>query len=92
MEQYFEVGEDVILESKLNPHLNGECVVTEVSTKPSTCASTGERFECRPHYKLTVDNPLASWWSQSALRKKHEGGDSFESLMASLNKEKTNEH
>ena len=91
MEQYFEAGEEIILDSPNNPHLNGDCVVVEVSTRRSFSASEGKYYNGRPHYKLTIQHPTAAWWSQSSLRKKHKPGDSFESLMTSLNKEKVSE-
>ena len=82
---YFKVGEEVILESKYAPHLNGECTVLEViKSVRSFNVDTGERKTGNILYKLTIETPNGCHWSQSALRKKHEGGEDFKSLMNNL--------
>ena len=96
--QYFQVGEEVILQSKDFPHLNGEYVVDGYY-------ETGDRVENPVGYNYvwvggstyTLHNSYKNneslsgdvikcyiHWEQSALRKKHQGGESFESLMSSI--------
>ncbi len=92
----FAVGEEVILESKDQPWLNGEYVVHEIvfGRKPSMCRLFGQLIIYKNNddfgYKLSLvvrcprDPRIEMLWCESALRKKHQPGQSFQSLMAEL--------
>ena len=97
--QYFQVGEEVILQSKKYPELNGEYVVEGYYKKGDIVENpvgAGYRWVnddptytlhgC--HEKKVFTNGMAvkayMHWAQSALRKKHQGGESFESLISSI--------
>ena len=81
---YFQVGEEVILYSKMSPELNGEYTV--ISAKQTTGDMGGVKVDA-PYwaYRLTESDNL---WAQVALRKKHTPGDDFQSLIHSLNNDK----
>ena len=97
--QYFQVGEEVILQSKNRPELNGEYVVAGFY-KPLQLVENpfGENYKAHNSgcsytlEGLCQDTLLANGatteayihWDESALRKKHQGGESFESLMSSM--------
>lgn len=77
----FSVGEQVILQSKGCPELNGDCVVLEVDTNFD---------DGIPGYRLTIpctkdDEGFDILWCQTALRKKHDGSEfTFDQLMSTL--------
>lgn len=98
MNQYFDVAEIVILKSISLPEFNGEYVIAGVVTpinntfydahndanvRYENISSIGYILEdCKS--KTPSGNPRS--WCQSALRKKHPKGESFEEMMAGLNK------
>lgn len=85
----FEVGEEVILQSKVRPELNGEATVLGVYTdtllakkrlnelNPPDVNFIGELTGAR--YELTITNirstGVIAFWAESALRKKHKPSD-----------------
>lgn len=91
----FEVGEEVILQSKTFPEYNGEYVVNGVieGDQTVTCRLTNYRIYSRgrsyrftvPHIHKSFDNGTEVLWSESALRKKHKPSElSFQELVSSL--------
>ena len=96
----FIVGEEVILQSKDRPQLNGEYSVDAVSTadKITICRQTGEYYDFIDEDKDSVgymlypiildDEGFEIVWNESALRKKHKPSDqSLEELIKGLNQE-----
>lgn len=85
MRQVFQVGEEVILQSLTYPELNGECVVLSVVENDDNLAwKDGKLVDVGTHYmyKTSVGS---NYWSEIALRKKHEpSDDSFSQLMDKL--------
>lgn len=96
MRPLFEEGEHVILCSKDRPELNGDAVVLEVeSLEDKVKRHTGAYPELHwvggdpgYSYKLTIPNDLIEEypklekrWSESALRKKHEPGEDYDTIM-----------
>ena len=80
----FEIGEEVILQSKNHPECNGEAVV--ISYMPSSGGV--DRYGVKQvvggfAYKLTIDSPLPNkLWHELAIKKKHKPSEmSFEELM-----------
>jgi len=72
----FSVGEAVILQSKSYPELNGECVVIYVDVERRVNDGT---FQIG--YKTTIPTPDSVCWAESALRKKQEPGDDYDTIM-----------
>ena len=97
MSQYFQVGEEVILCSSSLPELNCETVVKRVvGSNETVCIRddgvTVKTFETDgPMYILECDDAdrinRGALWKESALRKKHQPGEDFKSLMSELTKE-----
>jgi len=101
MNQYFKVGEEVELVSKECPELNGDCVISHVIVRDNDatfkCPVTGELFSVTHtmvsanaacyylHGLMGHDEERPNLWAQSALRKKHQKGESFDTLMEKLN-------
>lgn len=79
---YFKVGEEVILVSLENPELNGECTIESILRGNFVSDSDGIRMNAYS-YVTTIPGTKGSW-SERALRKKHEGGEDFKSLMNNL--------
>lgn len=76
----FSVGEEVVLQSKAYPELNGECIVHFATAGIRT--DTGEPSWV---YSLSIENPYGVLWAECALRKKHKPSKhSFDSLVAEL--------
>lgn len=98
----FAVGEEVILVSRDNPSLNGEYVVAAIVKNGDTykCRISGEvvvaRCESRDVTGYFLDDPIESTTQpgyesairERLLRKKHQPGQSFQSLMTDLNNAK----
>lgn len=93
----FEIGEEVILQSKTFPEYNAEYVVEEVIEKdqPVRCRLTGDRIYSSDGYSYRFSIPLLHkhytdgtecLMDESALRKKHKPSElSFQELVSSLN-------
>ena len=95
----FDVGEVVVLQSKESPELNGEYTVKSVLFHNDTyiCRLTEKiliHIEEMGYIleELVIEtlngagNMVEQAWSESALRKKHQGcGDSFQSMLSKLN-------
>jgi hypothetical protein len=89
---YFKLGEECILQSKMHPELNGDCIVTEVigcrralvyrpNKKPVSELSCG--------YFTTIKSRDGFCWDESALRKKHKPSTkSLSTMIEELNKVK----
>jgi len=89
---YFEVGEEVILQSNMFPNLNGNAFVLK-KIKPKaiyTCLHCGKTNGLKDigmsgyMLNIPVSNDCCTAWGESALRKKHKPGESFEFLMQSI--------
>ena len=98
---YFKIGEEVILQSKDLPHLNGEYVVEEVlldgdvvySSPNNTVTNRGITYTLFKDIRVKVlsDGECRRGWAQSALRKKHPpSDDSFEEMMSKLKEGRQN--
>jgi hypothetical protein len=89
---YFKVGEECILQSKGNPELNGDCIVTRVlDDEPRKIhLYNGEtRIEGGCAYFTTIKNIEGYAWAESALRKKHKPStESLTTMIEELNKVK----
>lgn len=97
---YFSVGEEVILQSKDSPELNGEYVVEAVFGEGDTCSRTAGRrwinkngygyfLEGECHMAPDSECPRVVW-RESALRKKHKPStDSFTEMMSNINEKVT---
>ena len=85
--QHFRLGEEVSLVSTTHPELNGDTFVTGVRFGPTTVDLNGVKGEVgdRYSYELGIENPNGARWAQSALRKKLQGGDDFQSLIHKMN-------
>ena len=81
---YFEIGEEIILQTNLYPELNGEHTITDYSFELFDDESGGTGL--RHGYELSCGD----WFDQSCLRKKHKGSEdneSFSQLITNLNKQ-----
>ncbi|MEE8289743.1 MAG: hypothetical protein V3R25_10065 [Nitrosomonadaceae bacterium] len=95
--QYFSVGEVVILESVELPAFNGEHEVKSFSQNGDIItAECGMEWRCAASnsyflsgVEFSDSGPIP--WHPSALRKKHQGGEDFQSLMTELTKDKVAE-
>lgn len=89
MDQYFEVGEDVILVSEMCSEKNGEATVLGVVTGwEASCVHCGQELS-RDYsdiaYWLSITSlDCCNPWSQKALRKKYRGSGDFEALMEDI--------
>ena len=95
MNPYFSVGEEVILQSKDEPQLNGEYVVEAVFDEGETASTSpgktwvnvngyGYFLEGEYHTHPDSDCPRVLW-TESALRKKHKPStDSFTEMMSNI--------
>jgi len=96
MNQYFEIGEEVVLVSEMDSSLNGEYVITDIDPphdKDYMCPYTGTFMEPTRSYGYKLDELIfvskitgdsICWFDQSALRKKHKPSDeSFGEIMNS---------
>jgi len=91
-EPYFEVGEEVILESKSAPEWNGEHVIEHVLpngtwVNPSECTHVHitEGFGYKLMGVESSEKRVTGYFVQSALRKKHKpSGKSFQELITNL--------
>ena len=89
---YFKVGEECILQSRCQPQLNGDCVITDVhgpvllrTMHPDGTWITGVGFG----YTTTIKNPNGNKWNEVALRKKHKPStESLSTMIEELNKVK----
>jgi hypothetical protein len=97
---YFKIGEEVILQSKNLPNLNGEYVVEEVfldgdvvySSPKHRITSGGIAYTLFKDIRMEVlsDGEYRRGWAQSALRKKHPpSDDNFEEMMSKLKEGET---
>ena len=94
--QYFQVGEEVILQAPSLPDLNGEYTVSRVVVEGDSLAVDGSKSVvaikgCGYTYmldgiktKFINGIEVYHYFKQSSLRKKHQGGESFEPLMSSI--------
>ena len=80
MRPLFDVGEEVILVSKLDPNLSGPAVVIEVMKATWCHQNCMSKFA----YMLNIEAELYHGWCQCSLRKKPEPGGDFESFMDEL--------
>ena len=94
----FQVGEEVILQSKTHPQFNGEYVVEEIFKTGDTgiCRVTGQHFIVDSSKYTTfshhLDKPLvltggnmeANVWESELKKKPKPSEDSFEELMTNL--------
>lgn len=81
----FEVGEEVILQSKSFPQYNGETTVVSVEYRSGLCVTTGKLLSPNYLYTLGVKSVEVDVWDESALRKKHPPSEhSFTELMEKL--------
>ena len=84
----FEIGENVILQSRSFPEYNGEEIIIDIRRSNDNKALTlnGIIDTGTPWgYKLNIQHPLCGWWSEVALRKKHKPSeDSYESMINKL--------
>ena len=94
--QYFIVGEEVILASKDRPDLNGEYVITMMPNRGDIILDeSGHEWRVATDAGIFLEGlegargPIP--WCQSALRKKHQGGDDFQSLIHKMNNDKAEE-
>jgi hypothetical protein len=89
---YFKVGEEVILQSALHPHLNGDCVVLKVGEKKDrkiNLVGGGQEIRHDYAYTTTIKTPNGNTWAESALRKKHKPStESLSTMIEELNKVK----
>jgi hypothetical protein len=86
MRNKFNVGEEILLQSKDFPECNGDYTIVEIVN----------HHEYGWIYKLDIHFVKPGWsdyWKESALRKKHTPGElSFEDLMFSLSSPKVLTH
>jgi hypothetical protein len=83
----FSVGEEVILISTLNPHLNGHYTILDRDFVHLTTLQDGSVIKDTYRYKIGVVGSTGSgWWVESSLRKKHKPSEfkDFTSLMDNL--------
>lgn len=92
MKQYFEVGEEVILQSKEKPELNGEYTIVDITDGKDRIDPTGVMVKGSRSYTLGYllegltesddDGSIMHLvWAQSALKKKHQRGESHNTFM-----------
>ena len=89
---YFKLGEECILQSKMYPELNGDCIVTEFTGCRKALIYRPNKkpvsvFTCG--YLTTIKSPDGFYWDESALRKKHKPStESLSTMIEELNKVK----
>lgn len=95
-EPYFKVGEEIILQSKEKPNLNGEYVIKKVTRGGDSykCRLTGkmvfcpwgiEEFGYLLEEVMTADRDFENCWHPSALRKKYKPAEeSFKELLNNI--------
>jgi len=76
MKALFEVGEEVIIESKEAPQLNGDAVVT-FAGKGKWINRYGECVYEGYTYETTTKSPDDSLWRETALKKKYKPADEY---------------
>lgn len=83
----FEVGEEVILQSKAYPEYNGEAVVISYKVSTGGIDRDGvKHVDGGFSYRLTIDSPVPNrMWHELAIKKKHKPSEmSFDGLMSFL--------
>ena len=85
----YNVDEEVVLQSKSHPELNGDCIVTDVLVKKNWIHRLGngetEIVRCCG-YHTTIKSPTGAPWAEAALRKKHKPSTkSLSSIIEELN-------
>jgi hypothetical protein len=87
---YFKVGEECILQSKCQPQLNGDCVITAVHgpvLRRSMYPDGTSIIKVGFGYTTTIKNPNNLEWAEEALRKKHKPStESLSTMIEQLNK------
>lgn len=94
-EPKFKVGEEVVLQSRQTPHLNGDAIVIAgplLANEANSCPHCGKNYkgcigEGFGYYLSTqIDNDCCVQFCESALRKKHRPSDkSFNELIKEIN-------
>ena len=86
MRPLFSVGEEAILQSVCYPEFNGKCVVLDIKGpgRHNILTADGSKTIEAFLYRTTIKRPGDDCWSEVALKKKHEPGESFKSIMSSL--------
>ncbi len=86
---YFQVGEEVTLQSKHFPQVNGDYIIEDLDWMENHISSaTGEKLPSMFVYRLI--NCDGQYWAESALKKKYPpSSKGFSELMSSI---KQNEH
>lgn len=84
----FKVGEEVILQSRSYPELNGETVI--LSVHGAKCGMNRDGVivvEGGFSYLLTIESPIeCKRWHELAVKKKHKPSEfDFQSLITNLN-------
>jgi hypothetical protein len=88
---YFKVGEEVILQSKCNPELNGDCVVLNAFLTFGRHHFPDVVTQARAGYGYftTIECPDGMAWDETSLRKKHKPStESLSTMIEELNKVK----
>ena len=89
---YFKVGEECILQSVMQPELNGDCIVLRVlGDTPRITHFKGKASEITSGfaYITSIENPRGCLWDESVLRKKHKPSTkSLSTMIEELNKVK----
>ena len=80
----FEVGEVVVIQSKINPEYNGEGIVEKVKLDSFLCVD-GSRYKGWT-YVLEDQPDKSRAYIEPSLRKKHKGcGQDYNEMIKSLN-------
>jgi len=83
---YFEVGEEVILQSKKMPEFNGQVLtIDKVKHGKMRELTTGGIYY--GYYYSCIPDLTGGHWGQPALKKKHKPGEDFRTLMYQWNNE-----
>lgn len=93
MKPLFQVGEEVVLQSKTHPELNGECTVMQVQKNGDKYLNPDKNRIVTAIYRYghfsyftSIRNPNGEPWAQCALRKKHKPSDqSLEDIIKEIN-------
>lgn len=92
MKPLFQLREEVTLQSKNFPELNGYTVVTEVSDlgwwKDSITKNIVKGYSYKLEGKVGTHS-TEGWWIESSLKKKYPpSGDSFQEIMYNIKRPK----
>lgn len=82
----FEVGEEVIVCSKICEHYNGEQTIESVRWKEvGMCAESGKILDGHWGYIICAQEDKTKWYREESLRKKYlPSSQSFSELMNTL--------